>query len=231
MQDAHARRGKLELMLFAVGGGVLYMATVLVLTAALGEHVPLLGWIGFAVASTLVLATSTALGSFLVRSSAAAGSAAPARPAPRTPGTHRLLVVADAGCSGEDVCRPLTEQLADRPSEVLVVAPALVTATHYLDSDVDAARSEAAVRLAETVGAFRAQGIPARGLVGSESPLEAIADSLAVYGADEIVIATPPARERNWLEAGVVDRAREIYDLPVRHLLVLTRGRAGARAA
>jgi hypothetical protein len=215
----HRLGGKRELVLFAVGGGVLYLTTVLTVTVALGESLPLLGWIGFAVASTIVLAASTILAVFLVRSSVAAGSEPPpARPV-GTPGVHRLLVVADEGCSGEALCRPLAGRLEGLRAEVLVVAPALDSATHYLDSDVDAGRKAAQARLVETVAAFEAAGIRARGEVGSESPLEAIADALAVFAADEIVVATPPPEQTNWLEQGVVERASELYE-HVSHLVV-----------
>jgi hypothetical protein len=211
--------GKGELVLFAVGGGVLYLTMLLAVTVALGEGLPLLGWIGFAVAATVVLAASTMLAVFLVRSSTGAGAAAPQRRPQPTAG-HRVLVVADAGCSGEALCRPLAERLLGCRAEVLVVAPALVSGVHYLDSDVDAARRAAQTRVAETVAAFEAEGISARGEVGSESPLEAIADALTVFAADEIVVATPPPERTNWLEENVVERARGLYEQPLSHLVV-----------
>jgi hypothetical protein len=211
--------GKTELVLFAFGGGVLYLVTALVMTLTLGERLPLLGWIGFAVAATIALAASTVLAVFLVRSSIGAGTEAPLQPR-RTAGVRRMLVVADEGCSGAALCRPLAERLEGRPAEVLVVAPALVSATHYLDSDVDADRAAARTRLAETVAAFAAAGITAQGEVGSESPLEAIADTLALFPADEIVVATPPPEDTHWLEENVVERAAALYTQPVSHLVV-----------
>jgi hypothetical protein len=225
MAPATTRRrlgGRSELVLFAVGGGVLYLTTQLAIVLTLGERLPLLGWIGFAVASTIVLAASTILAIFLVRSSRTAGSEAPRERPIGRPGVHRVLLVADEGCSGESLCRPLLERLGDRPTEVLVVAPELVSGFRYLDSDVDTARKAAQVRLEETIGAFRLAGIAARGEIGSESPLEAIADALAVFAADEIVVATPPTERTNWLEQGVVERTQELYEQPVTHLVVET---------
>jgi hypothetical protein len=218
----HRLGGKSELALFAVGGGVLYLMTVLAVTVALGDELPLLGWIGFAVASTIVLAASSILAIFLVRASGAAGSEAPASATSSRAGAHRVLVVADEGCSGEALCRPLAERLAGQRTEVLVVAPALVSAAHYLDSDVDSAREAAQARLDETVSALDRSGIEAHGAVGSESPLEAIADALVEFPADEVVIATPPAERTNWLEQDVVERTRELYETPVSHLVVET---------
>jgi GABA permease len=63
-------------------------------------------------------------------------------------------------------------------------------------------------------------GIVARGEVGSESPLEAIADALARFAADEIVVATTPSDRTNRLEDHVTERARELYEQPVSHLVV-----------
>jgi hypothetical protein len=212
--------GTRELVVFATGGGLLYLAIVLGITLTLGVSLPPLGWIGFAVASVVVLVVSAAFAVFLVRSSVGAGTPAPPRRASGTPGVHRVLVVADEGCSGDAICRPLVERREGRPQEVLVVAPELVSGVRYLDSDVDAARAAAQARLVETVGALTAAGVTARGEIGSESPLEAIADALALFSADEIVIATPPPDQTNWLERGVVERATELYALPVVHLVV-----------
>jgi hypothetical protein len=229
---AHRRLGgRSELVIFAVGGGVLYLTTQLLVVLALGERLPPLGWIGFAVASIVVLAASTILAVFLVRSSCAAGSEAPRESPAGTPGMHRVLLVADEGCAGEALCRPLAERLVSGHTEVLVVAPALVSGFHYLDSDVDAARKAARSRLDETVDALRLGGIAARGVVGSESPLEAIADALAVFAADEIVVATSPPERANWLEERTVERARELYEQPVVHLVVEPPPRLGPALA
>lgn len=228
----HARLrggGKRVLVLFAVGGGVVYLTTVLGITLALGEDLPLLGWLGFVVAATVVLAAGTGLAVFLVRASGAAGAEPPSRRAVRREGVHRVLVVADEGCSGQALCRPLVDKLPGGNAEVLVVAPALVSAVRYLDSDLDPARRAAQGRVDETIGVLAAAGVPARGEIGSESPLEAIADALAVFPADEIVVATPPPERTNWLEQDVVERARELYALPVAHLVVEAPGSVHVR--
>lgn len=222
------RFGTGTLAAFAVGGGLLYLIGVLALTLAL-EDLPTAGWIGFGVAATIVLATSTILAVFLVRSSRAAGSEASVRPAAVRAGTRGVLVVVDEGCSGAALAGPLAKELVARKAEVLVVAPALVSAVRYLDSDVDAGRTAAQARLEETVAALREAGLSAGGEIGSESPLEAIADAIAVFPADEIVVATPPPERTNWLEQGVVERARRLYEMPVKHLVVDSAQPAGAR--
>ena len=39
------------------------------------------------------------------------------------------------------------------------------------------------------------------------------------FRPDRIVIATHPAGRSTWLRHGVVDRARQQYDVPVRHIV------------
>ena len=72
----------------------------------------------------------------------------------------------------------------------------------------------------------------ARGEVGDGDPLQAIEDALRTFAPDEIVISTHPAGRSHWLERGVVDGARERYDIPVVHVVVdLAAAPAEAEAA
>ncbi len=42
---------------------------------------------------------------------------------------------------------------------------------------------------------------------------------LADFPADEIVIATLPASRSNWIERGLVEKARARFDVPIAHLV------------
>ena len=64
------------------------------------------------------------------------------------------------------------------------------------------------------------------GWVGDADPLQAIADALVVFGADELLIATHPEERSNWLAHDLVGRACARFSLPVVHLVVED---AGAR--
>jgi hypothetical protein len=81
-------RRKSEFVLFVIGGGVLYLTTQLVIVLTLGEPLPLLGWVGFLIVSTIVVAASTILAVFLVHSSLAAASQVPGERPIATPGVH-----------------------------------------------------------------------------------------------------------------------------------------------
>jgi hypothetical protein len=213
-------RGKGVLALVIVGGGVAYLAIVLVFTVAFGDAIPLLGWIGFGVVAAVVLGASVALTLFLVRSSTRAGERPAATRPPGPSDVRRVLVIVDENCPVDGLCRSLLARTRGRELHAYVVAPALVSPLHYLDSDVDAAGEVARGRLDATLAAFESAGIPAAGAVGSENPLEAISDALVTFSAEEIVVATPPTVRSNWLEHGVVTRAQGLFEQPVTHLVV-----------
>jgi len=105
-------------------------------------------------------------------------------------------------------------------ASALVVAPALTSRVRFWTSDEDRARASAALRVQTCVIELQAVGITATGAVGDSDPLQAIADALAVFDADEIVIATHPEHRSNWLARNVVARAQERFGLPVMHIVV-----------
>lgn len=106
-------------------------------------------------------------------------------------------------------------------SKLRVVAPIVVSRTHYLASDVDKELDEAHQRLGAALEWAQAQGIQATGKVGDpNTALGAIEDELRRFGADEVLISTYPPGVSNWLETGIVRRLREELDIPVTHVIV-----------
>jgi hypothetical protein len=109
---------------------------------------------------------------------------------------------------------------ADVPSdlssaEVLVVAPALNSWLRHWLSDEDPARRRASQRMTSTVEGLRRLGVRAFGQVGDADPLQAVADALRSFPADELVIAgrpEPPNRRSRQL----VERAARHFALAVR---------------
>ena len=104
--------------------------------------------------------------------------------------------------------------------EVLVVAPALISKLRFLVSDPDPAIQRAEQVQEETVERLDEGGIDAAGDTGESDPLLAIQDALQTYPADEIVLVTHSAGERNWREEGVVEAAEERFEPPVTHVVV-----------
>jgi hypothetical protein len=95
-------------------------------------------------------------------------------------------------------------------SEVLVVAPALNSRLRRWLSDEDEARRLAAERAGAAVERLERRGLHAVGRVGDGDPLQAIADALPVFAADEIVIAGDTS-----IAERLAARARARFGLPV----------------
>jgi nucleotide-binding universal stress UspA family protein len=129
-------------------------------------------------------------------------------------------VVANETVVGRALRDEVVSRAREGDAEVLVVSPALNSRLRHWTSDEDEARAAAQDRLDESLSALAADEVEARGRVGDDDPIQAIEDSLRVFGADEIVISTHPPGRSNWLERGVVERAGEKFDLPIVHVVV-----------
>ena len=133
-------------------------------------------------------------------------------------GRFRILAIANETVEGESFHELVLDQAGGMAAEVLVVAPALNSRVRHWFSDNDSAREEAEERLERTLARLTGEGIHAYGWVGDADPLDAIADALAVFEADQLIVATHPERKSNWLAREVVGRARERFGLPVAHV-------------
>jgi hypothetical protein len=133
---------------------------------------------------------------------------------------RRILVVANETVGGHELRALLEQKAAGVREQLLVVCPALNSRLRHWASDEDPARARAQDRLNRSIARLAELGISARGEIGDADPLQAMEDSLRTFGADEIVISTHPPGRSHWLERGVVDGARERFDVPVTHVVV-----------
>jgi hypothetical protein len=149
----------------------------------------------------------------------AAGTA----PKPTSSGRVHLLVVANQTLPGQELRAALIARGEPKP-ELRIVVPILISRMKYAMSDIDTELVYAHERLDEMLRWGRAQGFEVSGEVCPDGPLIAIEDQLREFPADEIVISTHPPEGSNWLEAGVVEQARDELDMPITHVIVdLTR--------
>jgi hypothetical protein len=134
---------------------------------------------------------------------------------------YRILVIANETVDGHDLREALRGQGDDRGQTVVhVVAPALSSRLRFWVSDVDPARRRAEARLRRSLPGLGGEGIEAAASIGDSEPLQAIADGLRVFAADEIVLVTHPEEEAHWVEHDLVDRAREHFPgYPIVHLV------------
>ena len=134
--------------------------------------------------------------------------------------TRRILVVANETVGGEELREVLLGKAEGVAEDVLVICPALNSQLRTWLSDEDCARAAAESRLRTSLAQLDASGVTARGEIGDGDPLQALEDALRTFPADEIVISTHPPGRSNWLEHGVVDGARQRFDVPVTHVVV-----------
>jgi hypothetical protein len=138
----------------------------------------------------------------------------------RDEGLRRILVVANETVAGGEL-RDLLGRKAEGVSEdVLLVCPALNSRLRTWTSDEDGARAAAQARIDTSLERLAERGVHARGEIGDGDPLQALEDALRTFPADEIVISTHPPGRSHWLEQGVVEQARQRYDVPITHVVV-----------
>jgi hypothetical protein len=133
-----------------------------------------------------------------------------------------------------------TNVVADRPrgvpevvrrqvlaaKEVRVVAPTLTSWLQSWVSDINAATSSADERVRTIVESIQATGQRAsRGSVSDEDPLQAIADALAMFPADALILALHSPETQNRRERRVGERACARFKLPVTEMLIDVDGR------
>ena len=97
---------------------------------------------------------------------------------------------------------------------VLVIAPAVNSRLRRWLSDDDGARRMAEERLEAYVDRLECAGMHTSGHVGDADPVQAIADALATFAADEIVVAAHSERLHR-LSGDVAERARKRFALPI----------------
>jgi hypothetical protein len=133
---------------------------------------------------------------------------------------RKILLVANETLEGAAL-RDVTARrgASEHPAEVLVIAPALNSRLGHWLSDVDEARRSAGLRLTASLEQLSAAGIEAEGMVGDADPLQAIADALHLFGAQEIVIASDSEDRAHWLTRDLGARARQRFTQPVIDLI------------
>lgn len=138
------------------------------------------------------------------------------------PKRRRILFVAHQACGNPALCAEVRAH-AERAADVHVVAPALSSLLHRWTSDDSEDRALAEERLEASIGCLRRHGLRAHGTLGDADPVQAIADALFEFPADEIVICLEEPERPHWLRKGAVERARERFQVPIIEIDVAAR--------
>ncbi|MFL6027117.1 MAG: amino acid permease [Friedmanniella sp.] len=177
----------------------------------------LLAW---AVVVVLYFANHRVRGRAPVEAPAAAEAAA--RPA------QRVLVLANETVNGQELIDELRAIDRAGAAEYFVCVPAnpidTGQAMHKGAAFVwDATARAAQERLDRTLDILRSDKLHADGALGDYRPLRALADAVAAFHPDRLVICTLPEDRSAWIRFDVVDRARAEHGLPVTHVIVQPR--------
>jgi len=129
---------------------------------------------------------------------------------------HRVLVVTNEDLADANEVPESIRPFVDEAEEVYVVAPALTSWMQWLTDDRDRAVVSADERLQTVFAHLRAEGLRPHGEIGAENQLTAIADALAEFDADLIVLRlhAPGSEHENWREHRIAEKVRSHFDVP-----------------
>lgn len=129
---------------------------------------------------------------------------------------ERVLVVTNEDLADADAVPGEIRPFLDAAKEIYVVAPTLTSWLQWVASDVDRARVSADQRLQKVFDHMTADGLEPRGTVGDEDQVVGIADALADFDADLIVLRLhiPGSAHENWHEHRIAERVRSHFGVP-----------------
>ena len=176
------------------------------------------GWVVFGVISAAaVVIVAVILARRPTHASELDASTTSTRRAAEPDGTYKVVLVCDDSCIAR--VRRRGRRARRRPAARGLRRRARAGLASLAWTGDDAARGVASEHLGATLRALETAGVAARGETGAHDPIRAADDALREFPADEVVFATHPEADANWLEQNVL-QARTRYDVPVTHVVV-----------
>jgi hypothetical protein len=128
-----------------------------------------------------------------------------------TPHLTRVLVVAHQTADSPELVEAVAHRAAQGRCVFTLLVPASPHGLHRVVDPEDHGRPEAEGRLAAALPLLsQAVGHEVVGVVGSHEPLAAVHDAVNLFGFDEVIISTLPARFSRWLR---LDLTRKVAAL------------------
>ena len=133
----------------------------------------------------------------------------------RTPAIERLLFVSDAAVADVEELPPAVRALIDAASEVHVLTPTLPGRLAWLADDVDRFQHYADDRLDMLLSQMHAIGADAGAAAARGSVVTVIADAVADYEPDHLLIALHVSEHADWQERRLIEHVENRFRLPV----------------
>jgi nucleotide-binding universal stress UspA family protein len=141
---------------------------------------------------------------------------------------QRLLFVADAAVADVGQLPPPVRAVIDAAAEVYVLTPTLPGRLAWLADEVDGFRHVADERLDTVLGHMHSIGARASGAAARGSVLTVVADAVAEFNPEHILLALRSSEHANWQERGLVKHIEHRFGLPVTTYAVDPQGRASS---
>jgi nucleotide-binding universal stress UspA family protein len=136
-------------------------------------------------------------------------------PKDRRTAIQRLLFVADAAVADVDELPPAVRTVIDAAADVYVLTPTLPGRLAWLADDVDRFRHIADERLDTVLGHMYSIDAHASGVALRGSVLTVIADAVAEFKPEHILIALRSSEHANWQERKLIPHIEESFGLPL----------------
>ena len=146
------------------------------------------------------------------------------------PAIQRLLFVSDAAVADVGQLPPPVRAVIDAATAVYVLTPTLPGRLAWLADDVDRVRHVADERLDTVLGHMHSIGAHASGVAARGSVLTVIADAVAEFKPDHILLALRSSEHANWQERGLVKHIEQRFGLPLTTFAVDLGGHASSAA-
>jgi nucleotide-binding universal stress UspA family protein len=132
-----------------------------------------------------------------------------------SPGIQRLLFVSDAAVADVEELPPVVRAIIGAATRVYVLTPSLPGRLAWLADDVDRFEHYADDRLDTVLSQVHAIGADAGGAGGRGSVITVIADAVADFDPDHLLIALHVSTHANWQEHRLIEHIEDRFRRPV----------------
>jgi len=137
--------------------------------------------------------------------------------------SRRVIAILTDNLHGSEPVEQILANADQDGVDLRVVVPATeANALRHTMGDIDEPKKEAEERLERALTTLRENGIQVSGEVGDPDPVQAAQDALLKAPADEVLIFEHCEEQSRWYEEGLLEKAQEGIEPPLRVVVVET---------